>query len=88
MLCNRQAFENWPVSVQEQVVQAATKATIFQRKLAAEQDKKIIASLKSENVELIEIKPEEKAQFEKSTSGIVERYQNKLGRDLFELFQV
>ncbi|MGI9523101.1 MAG: TRAP transporter substrate-binding protein [Hyphomicrobiaceae bacterium] len=63
LLCNREAFEAWPLSLKESVCAAAAFATGRQRTYAAEEDERCIAFLQSEGVQVTRLSSEQRAAF-------------------------
>lgn len=87
LLCNRQTFETWPDSVQKLVMEAADKATFLQRKLAVEEDKTALATLRSEGCQILKITSGERVRFEQAVSKLNETYRKKFGPEIFDLLR-
>ena len=87
LLCNRKMFESWPLEVQKSVIQAAGKATTFQRQLASEQDELVLAKLEAEGNEVVALNSDERNTFERSVAPLMESYRYKFGAELLSLLE-
>lgn len=86
LLMNNEFFEELPEDLQEIVQDAAYMYRDEQRQLAQEQDEEWIETLEDEGMEINELSDESLEEFQEAATPIFEKYEQKLGSDLFEAF--
>lgn len=87
LLCHNASFESWADNVQHAVIDSSAEATAAQRKLAAEEDKKILKKFDPDKVEIVELTDSERASFVQVTAPVVEKHRAVIGDDLLSLVQ-
>lgn len=86
LLMNNEFFEGLPEDLQKIVQDAAYMYRDEQRQLAQEQDEEWIETLEDEGMEINELSDESLEEFQEAATPIFEKYEQKLGSDLFEDF--
>ena len=85
LYCNRELYESWSPKVRNAVDDAALEAARFQRKLAAEEDKKLLSKFDSSENEIIHLSNEERQKFIATVTPIIDEQRAIVGDDLFDL---
>lgn len=86
LLMNNEFFEGLPEDLQEIVQDAAHMYRDEQRQLAQEQDEEWIETLEDEGMEINELSDESLEEFRERAEPVFEKYEERLGSDLFEAF--
>jgi TRAP-type C4-dicarboxylate transport system substrate-binding protein len=87
LLCNQAAYEAWDDEIREAVEQAASVATVAQRQLAEQEDDLILQKLAEEDVEILALSEQQRANFLQAVSPVIQDQKNKFGDQLFALLE-
>lgn len=82
LLCHGATFDGWPARTREAVLESAAEAVQAQRRMAAEEDDAVLASLASEPVEIVRLDASERARFVAAVAPAVVRQRAALGAEL------
>jgi TRAP-type transport system periplasmic protein len=85
MVCNKEHYEGWPIAVRAAVDAAAAEATVLQRKLAANEDAKVLQKLDAQENEVIHLTDVEHAAFVSAVQPVVDKYRKQIDPKLFKL---
>ena len=84
LICNARLYQSWPEDVRRAVESAAREATTLQRKLAAQEDKDVLAKIDPRDNEVIELSAAEHDAFVKAVEPMLARHRTSLDPKLFE----
>ncbi len=84
---HRPSFNAWPAELQEAVREAIGRAVAFQRELAIEEDGQARAAILAEGCEIVELTPDQHAQFRAAVAPLLGDARGTYGREMFELIQ-
>ena len=84
LICNAALYDSWPAEVQRAVDAAAREATLFQHKLAAEEDAAILGKIDANENELISLTPEQHQAFVNAVEPVLAKHRKALDPKLFE----
>jgi len=82
---HRPSFDGWPEDLQDAMRQAVGEAVALQRDLAVEEGVRARAIIESEGGEIIELTPDEHAQFVAAVAPVLDDFRKAHGDALFEL---
>jgi len=82
---HRPSFDGWPEDLQDAMRQAVDEAVALQRDLAVEEGVRARAIIESEGGEIIELTPDEHAQFVAAVAPVLDDFRQVHGDALFEL---
>jgi TRAP-type transport system periplasmic protein len=82
---HRPSFDGWPEDLQDAMRQAVGEAVTLQRDLAVEEGVRARAIIESEGSEIIELTPDEHAQFVAAVAPVLDDFRKAHGDALFEL---
>ena len=85
LLCNQAAWESWDDEICEAVVQSASLATAAQRQMAAQEDDLMLQKLAAQDVEILALSEQQRANFLQAVSPVIQQQKNKFGEQLFAL---
>lgn len=84
LLMNNDFYNSLPENLQEIVTNAAEEYSTEQRKIAQQQDKEFMDTLKDLGMKIHEMEPEQRELFRKATESVYEKYTPIIGEDLVE----
>ena len=82
---HRPSFDGWPEDLQEAMSQAVGEAVALQRDLAVEEGVRARAIIENEGGEIIDLTPDEYAQFVAAVAPVLDDFRQVHGDALFEL---
>jgi TRAP-type C4-dicarboxylate transport system substrate-binding protein len=82
---HRPSFDGWPEDLQEAMRQAVGEAVALQRDLAVEEGVRARAIIENEGGEIIDLTPDEHAQFVAAVAPVLDDFRQVHGDALFEL---
>lgn len=85
LMCNRAEYDTWPDYVQQAVNEAATEATVLQRRLAAAEDEEMLKKLDPAENEVVTLTAAEHQAFVEAVKPVTDKYRRELGDELFAL---
>ena len=85
LMCNRTEYDSWPADVQQAVNDAATEATVLQRRLAAAEDEEMLKRLDPAENEVVTLTAEEHRAFVEAVKPVTDKYRKELGEEWFGL---
>ena len=85
LFCNRELYESWPEKVRRAVDNSALEATLFQRRLAVEEDKELLNKFDPLENEVIHLSSEERQKFIDTVKPVIDEQRTIIGDDLFDL---
>ncbi len=83
LVASREQFDSWPLDVRNAVERAGNEATLFQHRLAAEEDDEILAKLDPAQNDVIRLTPAEHEAFVEAVTPVIERHRGSLDPALF-----
>jgi C4-dicarboxylate-binding protein DctP len=83
LVASREQFDSWPLDVRNAVEHAGNEATLFQHKLAAQEDDEILAKLDPAQNEVIRLTPAEHDAFVEAVTPVIDRHRGGLDPALF-----
>jgi tripartite ATP-independent transporter DctP family solute receptor len=83
LVASREQFDSWPRDVRDAVERAGNEATLFQHKLAADEDDEILAKLDPAQNEVIHLTAAERDAFVEAVTPVVEGHRGGLDPALF-----
>ncbi|HHV64341.1 MAG TPA: TRAP transporter substrate-binding protein [Peptococcaceae bacterium] len=84
---NKAFWETLPADIQQAISEAAVEATPFQRKAGEDLEAQKLDALK-QAVEVIELTPEEIAQWKEATKGVAPKFKDVIGQEILDLFGI
>lgn len=84
LLMNNDFYNSLSENLQEIVTNAAEEYSTEQRKIAQQQDKEFMDTLKDLGMKIHEMEPEQRELFRKATESVYEKYTPIIGEDLVE----
>jgi len=87
LLCNQATYETWDDEIRQAVEQAASVATAAQRQLAEQEDDLILQKLAAEDVEILTLDEQQRANFLQAVNPVIQDQRNKFGDQLFALLE-
>jgi len=85
MVCSQMRYASWPAEVRAAVNEAARDATVYQHRLAADEDDEILAKLDPARNEIVRLTAAEQAQFVDAVRPVLNKYRAQLDPALFAL---
>lgn len=82
-ICSGALYRDWPADVQAAVEEAAREATLLQRRLAAEEDARILEKLDPQKNEIIRLTDAERNAFIDAVQPVLDKYTKELDPKLF-----
>jgi tripartite ATP-independent transporter DctP family solute receptor len=83
LVVSKSQFDSWPHEVRNAIEQAGHEATLYQHKLAAEEDDAILAKLDPARNDVIRLAPAEHQAFVDAVAPVLERHRGNLDPALF-----
>ena len=83
LVASQTQFDSWPLDVRNAVERAGNEATLFQHKLAAEEDDEILAKLDPARNDVVHLTPAERDAFVAAVTPVIERHRGGLDPALF-----
>jgi tripartite ATP-independent transporter DctP family solute receptor len=83
LVASQTQFDSWPLDLRNAVERAGNEATLFQHKLAAEEDDEILAKLDPAQNDVIHLTPAERDAFVAAVTPVIERHRGGLDPALF-----
>jgi C4-dicarboxylate-binding protein DctP len=83
LVAGREQFDSWPIDVRNAVERAGNEATLFQHKLAAEEDDEILSKLDPAQNEVIRLTPAEHDTFVEAVTPVIDRHRGGVDPALF-----
>jgi C4-dicarboxylate-binding protein DctP len=84
---NRAQFESWPKALQEGIQSAAREAILVQRALAVEEEEVARKAIEDAGGEVLELTPENRAEFVKAVEPLHEEARKRFGEEMFALLR-
>ena len=84
LLCHNESYLSWPVHVRQAVDEAASEATVHQRRLAAAEDARMLPFLEAGETEIVRLNDAERALFVDAVVPIIDDQRAKFGNELFD----
>jgi len=82
---HRDSFDAWPKDLQEAMRAAVTDAVAYQRELAVAEEEEARRTIEAEGCEIVEITPEEHAEFARAVEPVLADFRRVYGDAVFEL---
>lgn len=82
---HRDTFDAWPKDLQEAMRAAVTDAVAYQRELAVAEEEEARRTIEVEGCEIVEITPEEHAEFARAVEPVLADFRRVYGDAVFEL---
>jgi len=82
---HRTSFDTWPGELQLAMRNAVSDAVLFQRDLAVVDEEEARRKIEAEGCEIVEISPDEHAQFEDAVRPVISDFRRTYGDNLFGL---
>ena len=83
LVASQAQFDSWPREVRNAVERAGNEATLFQHRLAADEDDEILAKLDPAENDVIRLTPAEHQAFVDAVAPVLERHRGNLDPTLF-----
>jgi TRAP-type C4-dicarboxylate transport system substrate-binding protein len=82
---HRPAFDGWPEDLQRAMRDAVTRAIVFQRELAIDEDREARAAIEAAGCEITALTADEHAQFRAAVAPLLNDAKRTYGRKMFDL---
>jgi TRAP-type C4-dicarboxylate transport system substrate-binding protein len=82
---HRTSFDAWPHEVQESMRNAVRDAVAFQRDLGVAEEEEARRAILAEGCEIVEITPEEHAEFVAAVEPVLAGFRRRFGNEVFDL---
>jgi len=84
---NKELYDSLDEETQKILKETAQEAAEYQKKINREENEKLLAELKSSGMEVIELTPEQIAEFQEKAKPIIDKYEEIIGKDLLDKFR-